>query len=156
MHDRHMRIGKDVGVPVPSAMGALTLLLRRAVGHGTVSMCSDKKIERARAGCAWLSVLRVQHTVLLHNAYYSSMIIMAAPLNWSHRRCAHYLVPPRVAAQLSVPIVRHYPLKTLRVCLVPLWAAQMHAPIVRRMHPTACFWYILQATDIELIHMKVS
>ena len=55
---------------------------------------------------------------------------------------------------MHAPIVRHYPLKTLRVCLVPLWAAQMHAPIVRRMHPTACFCNILQATDVELIHMN--
>ena len=31
---------------------------------------------------------------------------------------------------------------------------QLHTPIVRRMHPTACLWYILHASDINLMHMK--
>ena len=77
---------------------------------------------------------------------------------------------PNLADLVSMhtPIVRHYPLKTLRVYLVPLWApvpilpdgqycssqsvsrltaaspnladlVSMHTPIVRRVHPTACF-----------------
>ena len=53
-----------------------------------------------------------------------------------------------------MPIVRHYPLKTLRVYLVPLWAAQLHTPIVRRVHPNAWVCYMLRASAVAVLHIK--
>ena len=43
-------------------------------------------------------------------------------------------------------------------CVPPLSGVRyrrprMHTPMVRRVHPNACLWYILHASDIKLMHM---
>ena len=77
---------------VPPALVHTTTPARRWARRDAICIAAYCTMT-ARAGCAWLSVLRVQHTVLLHNIHYRSTLIMTAPLNWAYVRDAN-ICPP--------------------------------------------------------------